>query len=498
MLTRGRLALAIAAVSIPVLVLAASASGGQDAARGRRALPGPPDRRAAPLHGAEQAAGRVPPLLEPDREPRRRRPAPAAGARPRHQHHDRLPGDLSTRTATWSSSTPVSEFVFHPAHNHWHLTDVALFEIRTALDDGTDGDIRAVFANQSIKTTFCLIDVIKLEGNSPTGRPQLLGLLPGRPPGHLRGLGRPVPPRHGGPGARDHRTRSRASTTWCRPRTPRGLPRDGHHEQHRLDELPAHARQQGQREGRGDREQPVQRATCAASRLPEPLTQRVRHRRVGLHRRRSHRAPPIRGLGRARARALGARRGGACASCGAEPVSGDLDDSDRSEPAPRAASWPSTPPPRWRTGATRPTSSGSTCSGTQNVIDACRAAGVRRLVHVGTEAALMAGQPLVNVDESAPLRPDSPALYSSSKAKAEELVRAANGDGLETVVVRPRFVWGRGDTTLLPGDRRDGPLGPLPLGRRRAPPHRHDARRQHGRGALARRHARRRPAASTS
>ena len=62
----------------------------------------------------------------------------------------------------------------------------------------------------------------------------------------------------------------------------------------------------------------------------------------------------------------------------------------------------------------------------------------------------MVGQPLINVDESAPLRPDSAALYSSSKAKAEQLVRAANGDGLETVVVRPRFVWGRGDTTLLP------------------------------------------------
>jgi len=88
--------------------------------------------------------------------------------------------------------------------------------------------------------------------------------------------------------------------------------------------------------------------------------------------------------------------------------------------------------------------------GTKNVIDACRDAGVRRLVHVGTEAALMAGQPLVNVDEEAPLRPDSVALYSSTKAKAERLVRAANGEGLETVVVRPRFVWGRGDTTLLP------------------------------------------------
>ena len=88
--------------------------------------------------------------------------------------------------------------------------------------------------------------------------------------------------------------------------------------------------------------------------------------------------------------------------------------------------------------------------GTEKVIAACRQAGVRRLVHVGTEAALMAGEPLVNVNEDAPLRPDSPALYSSSKARAEQRVQAADGDGLETVVVRPRFVWGTGDTTLLP------------------------------------------------
>jgi nucleoside-diphosphate-sugar epimerase len=88
--------------------------------------------------------------------------------------------------------------------------------------------------------------------------------------------------------------------------------------------------------------------------------------------------------------------------------------------------------------------------GTANALRACAEAGVRRFIHVGTEAALLAGQPLVNVDETAPLRPDSPALYSSTKALAEQAVRAANRDGFETVVVRPRFVWGLGDTTLLP------------------------------------------------
>jgi nucleoside-diphosphate-sugar epimerase len=88
--------------------------------------------------------------------------------------------------------------------------------------------------------------------------------------------------------------------------------------------------------------------------------------------------------------------------------------------------------------------------GTRNALEAARRAGVRRFVHVGTEAALLAGQPLVEVDERAPLRFDSPALYASTKARAEEAVIEANRNGLQTVVVRPRFVWGRGDTTLLP------------------------------------------------
>jgi nucleoside-diphosphate-sugar epimerase len=89
--------------------------------------------------------------------------------------------------------------------------------------------------------------------------------------------------------------------------------------------------------------------------------------------------------------------------------------------------------------------------GTRNALEASRAAGVKRFVHCGTEAALMAGEPLVNADETNPLRPDSPAPYPATKAQAEQLVRDGSDGGLETVVVRPRFVWGAGDTTLLPG-----------------------------------------------
>jgi nucleoside-diphosphate-sugar epimerase len=89
-------------------------------------------------------------------------------------------------------------------------------------------------------------------------------------------------------------------------------------------------------------------------------------------------------------------------------------------------------------------------TGTENVLAATRSAGVARFVHCGTEAALIAGEPLRSVDETAPLRPDSRAPYASTKARAEQAVRDANGEGFATVVVRPRFVWGAGDTTLLP------------------------------------------------
>ncbi len=89
--------------------------------------------------------------------------------------------------------------------------------------------------------------------------------------------------------------------------------------------------------------------------------------------------------------------------------------------------------------------------GTKNVLAAARDAEVRRFVHVGTEAALLAGEPLIEADERTPLRPDSKAPYSATKARAEMAVMAAGEEGVfETVSIRPRFVWGVGDTTLLP------------------------------------------------
>lgn len=89
--------------------------------------------------------------------------------------------------------------------------------------------------------------------------------------------------------------------------------------------------------------------------------------------------------------------------------------------------------------------------GTQRVLAAARAAGVRRFVHIGTEAALVHGQHLRDADESCPLAFDSPYPYCRTKALAEQAVREANAPaaGFTTLVLRPRFIWGPGDQTVL-------------------------------------------------
>ena len=136
---------------------------------------------------------------------------------------------------------------------------------------------------------------------------------------------------------------------------------------------------------------------------------------------------------------------------GAEPVRGDL--SDRAAMEAGAAGCDTTfhLAAHLGTWGEREDFVRDNVTGTENALAGCRAAGVRRFVHCGTEAALIAGDPLVEVDETAPLRPDSKALYSSTKALAELAVRSASVDGFDAMVLRPRFVWGRGDTTLLPG-----------------------------------------------
>jgi len=112
------------------------------------------------------------------------------GAGPWHLHPETvIAGSTGTTTAIqdiWSTrsgasdptgrivcSFPTTDFEYHSAHNHWHIGSVARFGVQKATDDGKGGGLGAVFVNnlgvaQSFKTTFCLIDWIKIEDNTKT------------------------------------------------------------------------------------------------------------------------------------------------------------------------------------------------------------------------------------------------------------------------------------------------------------------------------------------
>lgn len=88
--------------------------------------------------------------------------------------------------------------------------------------------------------------------------------------------------------------------------------------------------------------------------------------------------------------------------------------------------------------------------GTRAVVDLALAARVPRLVHVSTEAVLADGSPLRYVDEDAPYPSRHAGEYPRTKALAEQIVLSADSHDLRTIVVRPRLIWGPGDTTLMP------------------------------------------------
>jgi 2-alkyl-3-oxoalkanoate reductase len=87
--------------------------------------------------------------------------------------------------------------------------------------------------------------------------------------------------------------------------------------------------------------------------------------------------------------------------------------------------------------------------GTRAVVDACRAAGVRRLVHVSSPSVAHAGDPLVG-EGAGPADPDrARGHYARSKALAEQVALAADGPDLAVLAMRPHLVWGPGDTQLV-------------------------------------------------
>ena len=89
-------------------------------------------------------------------------------------------------------------------------------------------------------------------------------------------------------------------------------------------------------------------------------------------------------------------------------------------------------------------------TGTQNVIEACRRSGIRKLVYTSTPSLVFGGGHVRNGDESLPIPHKHLNHYASTKAQAERLVLEANSPDLATVALRPHVIWGPGDNQVFP------------------------------------------------
>ena len=92
-------------------------------------------------------------------------------------------------------------------------------------------------------------------------------------------------------------------------------------------------------------------------------------------------------------------------------------------------------------------------TGTQNLVYAAQAAGVKRFVYTASNSVVMGGQRISCGDETLPYTERFNDLYTETKVVAERFVLSQNGvdggAGLLTCSIRPSGIWGRGDQTMF-------------------------------------------------
>ncbi len=101
--------------------------------------------------------------------------------------------------------------------------------------------------------------------------------------------------------------------------------------------------------------------------------------------------------------------------------------------------------------------------GTENVVRACREAGVRALVYTSSMDAVCGTRPLVDVDETCPYPQRFTNEYSRTKALGEQVVVPADGPELRTCVLRPCGMYGEGDPYHVANVLRVVKAGNLPV-----------------------------------
>ena len=86
--------------------------------------------------------------------------------------------------------------------------------------------------------------------------------------------------------------------------------------------------------------------------------------------------------------------------------------------------------------------------GTAAVVAGCRRQGVRRLVLISSPAVLFDGRDMIEATDARPYPKSFSSAYALSKSIAERIVRAAHE--IDSVILRPKAIFGPGDSALLP------------------------------------------------
>jgi nucleoside-diphosphate-sugar epimerase len=89
-------------------------------------------------------------------------------------------------------------------------------------------------------------------------------------------------------------------------------------------------------------------------------------------------------------------------------------------------------------------------AGTENVLNAARHAGVRRVIHLSCADATLVNRDRMNWKESHAMADQPLDTLCRSKLLAEELAAQASDRQLQVSVLRPAWVWGPGDRRTLP------------------------------------------------
>jgi 2-alkyl-3-oxoalkanoate reductase len=88
--------------------------------------------------------------------------------------------------------------------------------------------------------------------------------------------------------------------------------------------------------------------------------------------------------------------------------------------------------------------------GTEAILAGCQTHDVRRLIYVSSPSVVFDGRDQQLITEETPYPRRFASIYSLTKKLGEDRIRAAASQGLETVIVRPKAIFGPGDTSLLP------------------------------------------------